>query len=137
MGDIKEVSDGYAQNYLLPRKLARPADKHAVLRAESLKSRREADRAKRNEWAQEIAQKTSEITITIEADANIEGHLYGSVDAKMIAHKATDAGIAITVDDISLEHPLKNTGEHEVTLDLTPDVTARLKVHIVAKEKTA
>ena len=132
-GDIKNVSDGYARNFLLPRKLAQVATKDSEKLATALKTKHEARKTKNAEEATKIAEQLAGITLTITETANDEGHLFGSVDAKRIAQELKKQhGIAIDPDTISLDAHIKTTGEHEIEVDLYPDIRPRLKLMIVS-----
>lgn len=136
IGDIRNVSDGYARNFLLPRNIARKADAGSVKQAETLKLRREAEEIKSKAQAEELAKKLQDITIELHEDANDEGHLYGSVDAKHIA-KAIQAShhITLSADQFNLQHHLKSIGEHIVEIDLHKDVKVSLKIEIKPLKK--
>lgn len=125
IGDIKNVSDGYARNFLLPRKYARMATSGAEKQAETLKKQREIENAKSKEEALKLVKDMESKTVELIEDANDEGHLYGSVDAKKIAH-----ALHVSVDQINLPHNLKTVGEHAVELQLHPEVSTSVKVII-------
>ena len=137
-GEIKDVAEGYARNFLLPRNLARAADRQANRLAQDLQHRREESKTKHAEWAQKLSDAIIENPIIeFEVDTNSEGHLYGSIGTKDIVEQAAKRGLSFEANDVQLEHPLKNVGEHDVQLDLAPDIAPTLKVIIKAKEKSA
>lgn len=130
-GEVVEVRAGYANNYLLPQGLAtlatdhhkRMVDKHKARLAEIEKSRL-ADLRKLGE---EIAKQS----ITIEANANDEGHLYGSVGPNDIVAALKQAGFTVTADQIRLEGVLKELGLYTVKVHLHVDIESDLKVWVV------
>src|SRR3989344_9089315 len=118
-GDIKNVSDGHARNFLFPRKLARPATGDIVKISEALKAKRAAQDIKSQADAEVIAAKLNGAVIEITEGANSEGHLYGSGDTKKIAAAIEkEFKIKILENQIDLPHGLKTTGEHQVKINL-------------------
>jgi len=130
IGDIKNVSDGYARNFLLPKNFAKPATAEAEKRAEILKKRRESENLTSKEGAIEVAKTLEGVVIELTEDANEEGHLYGSVNAKMIAKELAKNKIKIKEDSINLPEPIKTIGEHEVEIELHPEVKTKIKVKV-------
>ena len=132
IGDIKNVADGYARNFLLPQKLAQTATAAAVLQAEALKKKRVEIDIKSKDEALALVSQLEGATLEIAADANEEGHLYGSVNEKMIAEAAHAKGLNLKPEQINLPQHLKTVGEHEVELDLHPEIKTKIKVLISA-----
>jgi large subunit ribosomal protein L9 len=130
-GDVVHVRRGYAQNYLLPQGLAtvatdhhrRMVDKHRAKLLEIEKSRLAGFR--------KLAEDISKQSITIEAKANDEGHLYGSVGAPEIVAALKQAGITVTSDQVRLEGPLKELGLYTVRVHLHHEIESELKVWVV------
>jgi len=130
-GDVVEVKRGYAMNYLLPQGLAtlatdhhkRMVDKHRAALAELEKSKIAKIRS--------LAEALGKQSVTIEANANDEGHLYGSVGAPEIVAAVKKADFSLTADQIRLEGPLKELGLYTVKVHLHADVEAELKVWVV------
>jgi len=133
IGDIKKVSDGYGK-YLLINGIAKKVDSGALHQAVFLSKKKELERTKKETWAREVMEKIKDITITVHADANTEGHLYGSVDSKMIVEEANKFGLNLEPGDVVLPHGLKNIGSHEVQIELTDDLKTILKVVVEAKK---
>ena len=130
-GEIVKVSDGYARNYLLPRKLALPAtegNKKHVERERKIMETREADERGQ---AEAIAARLSSIDITIARRVGETEQLYGSVTAADIAEFLKEKGFEIDRRRLILPEPIKTVGEHDVPLKLHRDVTAPLKVKVV------
>ena len=130
-GDVVEVKRGYAMNYLLPQGLAtiatehhrRMVDKHKVRLQEIQKARLAGLRAMADDLARQ--------SITIEANANDEGHLYGSVGAPEIVSALKRNGVTLAVDQIRLKGPLKELGLYTVKVHLGQDIEGELKVWVV------
>ncbi len=116
-GDVVEVSDGYARNYLVPKRLAVKATEGAVRQAErGRRARAEAEQRAR-EQAEAVAQTLVGMRVVIAARAGDEGKLFGSIGTADIAEGIKKfAGIEIDRKDIHLEQPIKSIGLHEVVL---------------------
>ena len=137
-GDIVDVADGYANNYLVPRSLAMRATKGAVADAKAIGQARQKREAKTIADAE--AQKATIDTkrIQIPAKAGSDGTLYGSVGNAIIAKAATEQlGIPVDRRRVPLDRPIKQVGEHEVAVRLHRDVTATLKVLVIRGEGSA
>jgi len=131
---IAEVSDGHARNFLFPRRLAVPATGGALAEAETRQAKRKAEQEKYREQMKALAEKLSSLEITLAADAGEGGKLFGSVTAADIAAAAGDkAGMEIDKKKIELDEPLKNIGDYRVPLKLFQDISATLKIQIVAR----
>ena len=130
-GDLVKVRPGFARNYLIPQGLAtfatpnnlRMIEKHR----ERLKQLEEARRADLQNLAAQIAQRS----LTIEANANAEGHLYGSVSADQIADALKREGFPIESDSIRIEGPLKELGLYTIKVHLSGDITGEVKLWVV------
>jgi large subunit ribosomal protein L9 len=133
-GDIKEVADGFARNFLLPRRLAAPATPDAVKRAEALAAAEARRQAELDGEARTLAEKlTAPIVITVRAGE--QGRLYGSVTAADIAEEASKlAGQEVDRHLLVLEEPIKEVGTHEIPLRLTQNVEATVTVEVVSEE---
>jgi len=130
-GEIVKVSDGYARNYLLPRKLALPAtegNKKHVERERKIMETREADEKGQ---AEAIAARLAAIDIAIIRRVGDTEQLYGSVTAADIADFLKGKGFEIDRRKLILPEPIKSIGEHNVPLKLHREVTAPLKVRVV------
>jgi large subunit ribosomal protein L9 len=133
-GDVLDVADGYARNFLVPRGLAMAASKGALAQAESMRRARAVRDARDREAAEEIATKLTPLTITIPARSGAEGRLFGSVTpADVAAAVQAQSGIEVDRRRLHLEEPIRAIGAHEVPLRLHPDVEVRLNVEVVAE----
>lgn len=135
-GDVKDVSSGYARNFLLPRNLAVPATESATKKAEELKKKRLELDAVNKKQAEEMVGLLEGVVLELEEDVNEAGGLYGSVSAKDLAKKLKADKINIDEDHINLAEPIKAAGEYEIEVELHPEVKTKIKVIIKAAEKT-
>jgi large subunit ribosomal protein L9 len=133
-GDVAEVADGYARNYLIPRGLAIKAEKGALKQAETLKRAHVSRLSKQTGEYEAIASKLiSAGPVRIEARAGEEGKLFGSVTGSDIADAvAVQTGVAIDRKDVHLDEPIRSTGTHEVRVKLFHEVEPVLTVEVVA-----
>jgi large subunit ribosomal protein L9 len=132
-GDVVDVADGYARNYLVPRGLAMKATKGVVAQAEAMRRNRSAKEARDVEAAQTQAAQLEGARIEIAARAGEGGKLFGSVTASDVA-EAIQAQRGIEVDRrrVGLDEPVKELSEVEVTVKLHTDVEATVTVAVVA-----
>src|SRR5262245_26806085 len=130
-GEIVKVSDGYARNYLLPRKLALPAtdgNKKHVERERKIMETREAEERGQ---AEAVAARLAAIDISIARRVGDTEQLYGSVTAADIAEFLKTKGVDVDRRKLILPEPIKSIGDHNVPLKLHRDVTVPLTVHVV------
>jgi large subunit ribosomal protein L9 len=131
MGQVVDVADGYARNYLVPKGLAIEANTKNIKSLEHEK-RIIGEKVKRiKNSAQDLAKKISTITLTIKANAGEEGKLFGSVTTMDIAELLKNEGIEIDKKKISLDEPIKRLGSYSVNVKLHPEVSAQLAVEVV------
>lgn len=130
-GDVVEVKPGYAKNYLLPQGLATVATDHHKRMVEKHKARLQEIQKARLAGLQKQAEQLTAESVTIEANANDEGHLYGSVGATEIAAALKAKDVGITADMVRLTGPLKELGLYTVKIHLGSGIDADLKVWVV------
>ncbi len=134
IGDMVKVADGYARNYLVPKKKAieaTPKNVHAMEHAKKMVS----DRLRKlKKEAAADADRIKALSITIKAKAGEEGKLFGSVTTMDIAEAMKAQGVEIDKRKIVLEEPIKRLGDFTVTVKLHADVTADFKLSVVAEE---
>ena len=129
-GDIVDVSDGHARNYLFPKKLAITATDGAVSQAAAMRRARDLRDASDREAAQTIAKVLVARTISIKVKAGSEGKLYGSVTAADVAAAVEDQA-HITLDRKQLHvEPIKSLGTHSVTAKLHADVEFPITIEV-------
>jgi large subunit ribosomal protein L9 len=130
-GDVVEVKPGYAKNYLIPQGLAAIATDHHKRMVEKHKARLLEIQKVRLAGLKATADELSRQSVTIEANANEEGHLYGSVGAPEIVNALKRNNVTITADQVRLEGPLKELGLYTVRIHLAQEVEAEIKVWVV------
>ena len=130
-GDIVEVKTGYAVNYLLPQGLATVATDHHKRMVEKHREKLRAIELEKLSEYRKLADELAKQSITIEANANDEGHLYGSVGPHEIVDGLKGAGFSLAQDQIRLEGPLKELGLYTVKVHLHSEVDAAVKVWVV------
>ncbi len=135
-GDLVEVRDGYARNYLLPHHLALEPTKANLKKIEEDKRVAAEERTRRHEFLKREIERLAGKEITIAAAANEEGHLYGSVTAREISRALIADGHAVQVDQVRLDEPIKNLDTRMVKIVLGDEFETEIKVWVV-REKTA
>lgn len=127
LGDIKEVSTGYARNYLLPQNLASEATLEAISGIESMKTKMAKEAESELREAEKMAQTLEGITVEISAKASEEGTLYSALPVSKIVSALEDKGYKIKKENINSGH-IKELGDHEVVINLTHGLEARITV---------
>lgn len=130
-GEIIQVSDGYARNFLMPRELAWPATPANRRRLEAERQTLLARAATILAEMQTLRTRVAEHPVTIPARAGEDGKLFGAVTNQDIARALQAAGLSCDRRSIELPTPLKHLGDYQVILRLHPEVEASLQVHIV------
>jgi large subunit ribosomal protein L9 len=130
-GDVVEVRPGFANNYLMPQGLATIATDHHKRMVEKHRVRLEEIERARLAGLRESATELSKQSVTIEANANEEGHLYGSVGAPEIVGAMKAVNVGIKAEQVRLEGPLKELGLYTVKIHVGHDIFADLKVWVV------
>ena len=129
-GEVRDVSDGYARNYLLPHKLALHATPANLKNLEQIKARQESQVAKFKADAETQARAIEALHFTQARQASDEGRLFGSVGRADLAAFLGQHGVEIERRRIALDEPIKSLGEFSVPIRLHADVTAQLKVSV-------
>ena len=130
-GDLVKVRPGFARNYLLPQGLATFATPHNLRIIEKHRQRlRELEEARRADLLN-LAAQMSQRPITIEANANAEGHLYGSVNTDQIAAALRSEHFPVDPENVKIEGPLKELGLYTIKLHLGQDVDTEVKLWVV------
>jgi large subunit ribosomal protein L9 len=130
-GDVVEVKPGYARNYLLPHGLATRASQHNVRMVELHKRKVIELAQKRREDLEKLARDLAKHSVSIEANANPEGHLYGSVGAQEIVQILQKDKYVVEPGMIKLDGPLKELGLYAVKIQLAEDLETEVKVWVV------
>lgn len=135
LGDVLEVSDGFARNYLLPRKKAIEANERNVREFEHHK-RLMAEKARKEKLELEAyAKKLSAVSLTFTVQAGKDGKLFGSVTSKDIEEGLAEKGFAVDRKKIQLAQPIKTLGTVAVPIKLHRDVTATVSIEVVKKQE--
>ena len=130
-GDVVEVKPGYANNYLIPQGLATVATEHHRRMIEKHRELLREIQAQRLAGMKRLAERLAGLTITIEARANEEGNLYGSIGADEIVKALAAKDIHITNDNVRLDGPLKVLGMYSVKIKLGEDLQEMIQVWVV------
>ncbi len=136
-GEVVEVKRGYASNYLLPQGLATVATEHHKRMVEKHRAKLEEIARERLAGLRAQLQELMRTSVTIEANANDEGHLYGSVGSVEISRSLKQQDLMVTADQIILQGPLKEVGLYTVRVKLAPEVEGDLKVWVVPSSSDA
>jgi len=134
MGDRVSVADGYARNFLIPRKLAVPVDTASAKQIQhelGIIKRRED---KRRTEMTDVADQMRGLTLEFQMRAGEEDRIFGSVTPQMIAEKLTEAGHAVSKKSVLLEEPIKSLGIFNVSVKLFPGVETEVKVWVTGLE---
>ena len=134
LGDVVNVKQGYARNFLIPQKLARRATESAIKEFEGRRAELEKAAAAKLAAATALGEQLAGKTVRISQKAGVDGRLFGSVTNADIAEALTKAGNAIAKSQVRLPNgPLKTVGEHPVSVAPHGDVVVEITVHVVAQ----
>ena len=130
-GDVVDVADGYARNYLMPRGLAVRASKGGVKHVESLKRAHSTRMSQAQAEAQEVADRLTASPIKVRARVGEEGRLFGSVTAAELAEEIErQTGVKVDRRDVHLDEPIRSVGVHEVMVHLFADVDPVVPIEV-------
>ncbi|MCX6762331.1 MAG: 50S ribosomal protein L9 [Candidatus Moranbacteria bacterium] len=132
-GEVKEVADGYARNFLIPQDLAKSATEQALREAELNTAKKSKIDQTGLEEAQKLAEQLDGRELFIKVKEK-EGKLFGSVNEKTIAKTLADEELKIDPENVKLEEPIKEVGDYEVRLELPHGLEANIKVILVPEE---
>lgn len=134
VGDVKDVADGYARNFLLRRGIAEVATPEKIKEIEAKMSKLKKEESEKVKEAKELVGKLQKENIVLLAEVNEEGHLYGSLGAKEVAEKLEEMGYEVGGEDIDMEESIKQLGEHEVLVKVGHGVETNLKIKVERAE---
>ncbi len=137
MGEVVNVKDGYARNYLLPQGKALRSTKANLARFERERAQLEARNLELKAEAEAVAAKLDGQQFVIIRQASEAGSLYGSVAARDVAEAATAAGFTVERRQISLDRPVKELGLHAIRIILHPEVAATIRVNVARSREEA
>jgi large subunit ribosomal protein L9 len=135
LGDVVEVKDGYARNYLLPQQIAVAPSEANIKSLSEAKTKRAEERKLTREQLGRAAEAVEGAEAVLAAKANELGHLFGSVTRRDIAANLRDQGFEVADEMVQLSEHIKQVGTHEVTLKITPDLTANISVIVVSEDE--
>jgi len=131
-GDLLDVADGFARNFLIPKGKAFTASKGVVAQAQAMRRSRDLKDARDRDAAETVARTLVPAVITMPAKAGAEGKLFGSVTvADLVSAIATQTGVELDRRRIHLEEPIRTLGTHQVPIRLHPDVEFPVTVEVV------
>ena len=137
MGDVVKVRDGYARNYLLPRKKALRANEQNRKLFEQQRADLEARNLEKRNEAEAVAEKLDGRSFVVIRQASELGLLYGSVSTRDIAETASESGVHIERTQVRLDKPLKTLGIFSVRISLHPEVSAKIDINIARSAEEA
>ena len=132
-GDTVKVKDGYARNYLIPRRLGMLSTAGAVKVLEAKRKKTSLGREKEKKAAQALAEKLSQISLTIPMESGMEDKLFGSVTPETIFHALQQEDVQVDKKTIFIEEPIRKLGIYNIEVRLYPEVKSALRVWIVKK----
>ena len=130
-GEVRDVSDGYARNFLIPKKLALHATAGNMKNLQSIKNQQQAKADRVKDDAEALRARIEALTFEERRQASEEGKLFGSVTTQDMVDFLDGQGVKVERKRLHLEEPIKSLGETSVTIRLHPDVVATLKVSVV------
>jgi large subunit ribosomal protein L9 len=133
MGDVVDVKDGFARNFLFPKNLARLAVGSNLKIVEDIKKKKILAAAKEKKAAEALKEKISAFSCTISVEAGEDDKLFGSVTSQDISRAFELEGLMVEKRGIMLEEPIKKLGVYNISVKLHPEVTAEVKVWVVKK----
>jgi large subunit ribosomal protein L9 len=137
-GDLKEVANGYARNYLLPKKFAAPATPSLIANRQQRVAAEQRKVQKQADLNRQQAERLGEITLTFKARAGREGRLYGSITSQDIAAGLRDAeGIVVDRRVIDLPEPIRSVGSYTVSVKIAPKLEPKITVNVVGDAEKA
>lgn len=131
LGELVDVKDGFARNYLFPRKIAYVATPSAVRTLEEEKKQATRRVEKEKTSSEKLAGQLEKVSLTIQMKVGEDDKLFGSVTSQMIADGIKDKGVTIDKRQIELDEPIKALGIYDVNIKLPGSVTGKVKVWVV------
>ena len=130
-GEVRDVSDGYARNFLIPKKLALNATAGNLKNLEHIKTQQDAKADRIKADAETLRERIEALTFEERRQASDEGKLFGSVTSQDVVEFLAKHGLKVERKRVHLDEPIKALGEMQVPIRVHPDVTAQLKVSVV------
>ncbi|HIJ66842.1 MAG TPA: 50S ribosomal protein L9 [Planctomycetes bacterium] len=136
LGDVVEVKDGFARNYLLPQALGTEPSEANIKALAEAKAKRAEERKLARRQLERAAEAVEGAEAVLAAKANELGHLFGSITKRDIAANLREQGFEIADDMVQLSEHIKVVGTHQVPLKIAPDLTASVNVTVVSQDET-
>jgi len=134
IGDVKSVSDGYAKNFLLPRKMIKLATNETLKEVESLKKKLASMQEIEKRDAQQAVEKLKDLVIELSKKATKTGKLFAGIDSEdLVKAVKKTSGIDLKEEMIGYEGPIKHIGEHFIDINILPDIKTQIKVVVKAE----
>ncbi|UCG10662.1 MAG: 50S ribosomal protein L9 [Dehalococcoidia bacterium] len=133
-GEVKEVADGYARNFLIPQKLAVMANPATLNTLEAQIKKEASSQAQTEEEMTDLAQQLDGKEITLKAKVGAKEHLYGSITSADIAAELQNNGLVVDKRKIEIAEPIRQLGSHEVAIRLAKDAIPKVKVIVIEEE---
>ncbi|HMP73201.1 MAG TPA: 50S ribosomal protein L9 [Kiritimatiellia bacterium] len=130
-GQIVRVADGYARNFLLPRKLGSPVTPATLRQLDKKKAEYEAHRQKLKSEAETLAAKIQDLTLTLKAKAGGEDRIFGSITTVQLLEALEKEGIKLKKHQVVLERPIRELGDYKVAIRLTSEIHTNLNVSVI------
>ena len=130
VGDSVKVKDGYARNYLLPKKMALRENKKNLEYYENIKEDIKKNEEQKKEEANNLLSKIKKLNISFTKEADENGQLYGSISKREILNYFSENNIKMHSDDLKIEKPIRNIGEHEIEVNPYTDLKELIKITV-------
>lgn len=137
VGEVIDVSEGYARNFLLPKKLGIQPTEGNIKRLEAAKVEYERKQREARESKEKLIASLTGYEVTLIRQANDEGHLFGSVSRRDIAEELQKGGFAIQAEDVKLDDPFRRVDTYTVKVQLAPDLATEIKLWVTREKPTA
>ena len=131
VGDIKNVADGYAKNFLMPNKLADVANNKNVTLSKHLQEKEVRDAEKDLLATEKMADRLSSMALEIKGKINESGRLYAAITKSTIAQKLKELGIDVDKKQIDLDEPIKELGDYQIKINLDHGLEAELGINVI------
>jgi large subunit ribosomal protein L9 len=133
-GEIKEVADGHARNFLIPQGLAKPATEQAITDMEKRKNKKVKSVANLGKKNKDVAKKLNNLKISIKAKADDKKTLFAAVNAKKIVEELKERGYNVDAKFVKLDEPIKSLGYYDIMIDFGDEITAKLGLTITRED---
>ena len=130
VGDSVKVKDGYARNYLLPKKMALRENKKNLEYYENIKEEIKKNEEQKKEEASNLLSKIKKLNISFTKEADENGQLYGSISKREILNYFSENDIKMHSDDLKIEKPIRNIGEHKIEVNPYTDLKELIKITV-------